>query len=93
MADYCFPSKTIREAMTRGEELWKLGKDFREAYSEEGFIQDTRDGLVIFEENPTTINPVQRKPKTGTRFDRTAKVLPYLKLYTGNPEKRQTLEI
>ena len=70
-----------------------LGEAFWEAYSEEGFIQDTRDGLVIFEENPTPINPVQRKPKTGTRSDRVAKVLPYLKFYTGNPEKKRILEI
>ena len=76
--------------MIRGKDL---GEAFWEAYSEEGFIQDTRDGLVIFEENPTPINPVQRKPKTGTRFDRVGKELSYLKFYTGNPEKRRILEI
>ena len=69
MADCRFPSNTTSEAMRK--ELWDLYEAFQYAYCE-GYIRDLREGLEV-KQNTTPVKVVQRKPKIGTRHNRSNK--------------------
>ena len=60
--------------MIRGKKLWYLDDAFWYAYYGEGFIKDICEGLLVKAPHgafPT--RPVQRKPKIGTRHNRSNK--------------------